>query len=67
MPVRDLLNVKEAAEEIGCTDAHVRRMLIDKIIVGIKATERAWLIPREEVLRFIRQERRKGGRPRISD
>jgi excisionase family DNA binding protein len=58
MPVSTFVNVSEAAELLGCTVGRIRQLLIAKELRGIKANERAWLIPREEVEREIR--RRKG-------
>lgn len=74
MPVQNsspMFNVEEAAEVLGCTGARVRQMLIDGQMNGKKLNEdkdrSAWLIPEEEVRRAAKQERRKGGRPRIGD
>lgn len=67
MPVDEFLNVKEAAELIGCTDARVRQMLLADEMKGRKATASIWLIHRSEVERIISKERRKGGRPRVGD
>ena len=67
MPVADFLNVAEAAAVIGCTDARVRQMLISREILGIKATQTAWLIPKTEVKKAAKKPRRKGGRQRIGD
>jgi len=67
MPVADFLNVQEVADLLGCTDARVRQMLIAKELKGIKANERAWMIPKKEAQRVANQERRKGGRRRVGD
>ena len=67
MPVADFLNVHEVADLLGCTDARVRQMLIAGDMNGIKANERAWMIPRKEAKRVADQERRKGGRRRVGD
>lgn len=61
--VSDFLNVAEAAEIIGCTDSRVRQMLRNGILSGMKANERAWLIPSEEAKRVAKIEHTEG-RPR---
>jgi len=67
MPVGKLLNVKEAAEIIGVTDARVRQLLLSKEMKGVKATASIWLVPKSEAEKAARKQRRKGGRRRISD
>ena len=67
MPVADFLNVQEVAELLGCTDARVRQMLIAGDLKGIKANERAWMVPKKEADKAVKAERRKGGRRRIGD
>lgn len=59
MPVQDFVNVQEAAAIIGCTDGRIRQMLLDGTMQGVKANERAWLIPRKIVDREARKRRDK--------
>lgn len=59
MPVQDFVNVQEAAAMIGCTDGRVRQMLIDGTLKGVKANERAWLIPKRVVDAEIRKRKNK--------
>jgi len=67
MPIDKFMNVNEAAEVLGCTNARVRQLLISGEMRGKKANGRAWLIPIKEVNRVAQLERRKGGRARIGD
>lgn len=60
MPVSDFVNVSEAAQLIGCSVGRIRQLLIAKELAGVKANERAWLIPRKEVDKEIRKRRDKG-------
>ena len=57
MPVQDFVNVQEAAALIGCTDSRVRQMLIGGTMQGVKANERAWLIPKKVVDAEIRKRK----------
>jgi excisionase family DNA binding protein len=62
MPVAEFLNVREAAEQIGCTEGRVRQMLIAGDMKGKKANARAWLIPSTEVERMAAREYTTGRR-----
>lgn len=42
------LNTEQAAGVIGCSDAHVRRMLILGTLKGKKVSGRTWMIPKRE-------------------
>ena len=64
--LENYLNTQQAAVVIGCTDAHIRRMLIDGTIHGKKVSERTWMIPRKEAER-IRDDEPPTGRPRKND
>jgi len=57
MPVQDFVNVQEAAALIGCTDGRIRQMLLDGTMHGVKANERAWLIPKKVVDAEIRKRK----------
>lgn len=46
--LENYLNTKQAAEVIGCTDANVRRMLLDGRLKGKKVSARGWMVPRAE-------------------
>jgi len=59
--------VREAASRVGVTDARVRQLIISKQLKATKLGENMWLIKDSDVDRIANQERRKGGRPRISD
>jgi len=63
MTIEHYVNVQEAAAIIGCTDGRVRQMLLDGLMTGLKANERAWLIDKAEAER-IRDIEHKTGRPR---
>jgi hypothetical protein len=61
--LENFLNTREAAAVIGCTDAHVRRMLLDGTLTGKKVSARSWMIRRRDAER-IRDEPAATGRPR---
>jgi hypothetical protein len=61
--IGDLLNVNEAAVIIGCTPGRVRQMCRDKMIAGVKANEKAWMVPRDAAEKMA-GEPSKTGRPR---
>jgi len=61
--LEDFFNTEQAAKAIGCSDAHVRRMLAQKLMRGKKVSERTWLIPQREVERVARTQA-STGRPR---
>lgn len=46
--LENYLNTEQAAAIIGCSDAHVRRMLIEGTLLGKKVSERSWMIPKAE-------------------
>lgn len=61
--IGDYLNVVEAANIIGCSPGRVRQLLRADELKGVKANEKAWLIPRKEAERMA--EYQPGtGRPR---
>lgn len=57
MPVSTFVNVSEAAQLLGCSVGRIRQLLIANELRGIKANERAWLIPRDEIEREIRRRK----------
>lgn len=59
------VSVAEAAAIIGCTAAHVRRLLIDGTLAGQKLNERAWAVEKKSAERYARTPQT-FGRPRIS-
>jgi len=63
--VKNLLNVKEAAELIGITEGRVCQLARDGSLRGEKLNERAWAIYRESAVEY-RDRPQTVGRPRIS-
>jgi len=61
--LENYLNTSEAANVIGCTDAHVRRMLIEGTMKGKKVSGRSWMVPRKEAERVAARQA-PTGRPR---
>ena len=61
--LENYVNCQDAAAIIGCTDAHVRRMLIDGKLRGKKVSPSAWMIERKDAER-IRDDVPPTGRPR---
>lgn len=59
----EFCTVKEAAEILGCTDAHVRRLLLDGKIDGFKFTEKSWAVTLVSLRRYAATEITTG-RPR---
>lgn len=60
--ITDGISVGEAAELIGVSAAHVRKLLRDGDLVGRKISPRIWLVSRKSALAFSRN-RPKLGRP----
>ena len=61
--IGDYLNVVEAASIIGCSPGRVRQLLRAAEMRGVKANEKAWLIPRKEAERMAKHKPNTG-RPR---
>jgi len=62
--VPGFLTAQDAADEIGCTDAYVRQMILSGRIRGARKVGRhAWLVPIKEACR-IRDEPYSTGRRR---
>lgn len=59
----DGIGVGEAAVLIGCTAAHVRKLLRDGDLVGRKLSPRIWLVSRKSALAFSRNRPRLGRPP----
>lgn len=59
----DLISTKEAAKLIGCAEAHVRRLLLDGVLIGQKLNERAWAVRRDSAEDYAKNPS-KVGRPR---
>lgn len=59
----EFCTAKEAAEILGCTDAHVRRLLLDGKLDGFKFTEKSWAVTLESLRRY-EQADITTGRPR---
>jgi len=62
--LENYLNTTQAAELIGCSDAHVRYMLIHGQMKGKKVSGRTWLVERREAERLAKVEHATG-RPRM--
>lgn len=60
------IGVTEAAQIIGVTDGRVRQLLRSGDLRGQKVTDKAWIIPVDEVERFRKLPPGKG-RARISE
>lgn len=60
--ITDGIGVGEAAELIGISAAHVRKLLRDGELVGRKLGPRVWIVSRKSALAFSRN-RPKLGRP----
>lgn len=56
-------SVKEATAKIGCSDAHVRHLLKQGVLVGQKISERAWVVSLESIEAFVGAQKTTG-RPR---
>ena len=63
MTLRSEISTKEAAKIIGCTEAHVRALLISGTIEGRKFNERAWAVDLESAEDYAKTPQ-KLGRPR---
>ena len=61
----DRLNTEQAAAIIGCSGAHVRRMLIDGDLRGEKISERCWIVKLSDA-QDMAETRHATGRPRKS-
>lgn len=57
------VSVAEAAKIIGCSDAHVRRLLIDGELQGQKLNERAWAVRQDSAEKYATKPQTRG-RPR---
>jgi len=64
--LEDYLNTAQAADVIGCSDAHVRYMLINKLMKGKKVSGRTWMVHRREAEKIAGTEHTVG-RPRRRD
>lgn len=56
---KKLISVQQASEQSGFDTGHVRRLLIDKKLLGIKVG-RDWLTTREAVALYMETDRRPG-------
>jgi hypothetical protein len=63
MKTAEIMNVKEAAELIGCTTGRIRQLLLAGELRGLKFSPRAWAVSRKDALRVARLEHGTG-RPR---
>lgn len=61
----DAISVEDAAAIIGCTPAHVRKLLRDGDLVGRKISAKIWIVSERAAQRFAKH-RPKLGRPRKS-
>ena len=61
--LEQFLNTEQAAEVIGCSDAHVRYMLANGLMKGKKVSGRTWMVHRNEAAK-IAQVQHRVGRPR---
>jgi excisionase family DNA binding protein len=59
------VSTAEAAKVIGCSESHVRRLLIDGDLKGQKLNARAWAVRLDSAEEYAR-EPQKMGRPRGS-
>lgn len=59
----EFIAVNQAAKLIGVTVGRIRQMLLSGELEGFKPNERAWLIPRKEVERILKNPPQVG-RPR---
>lgn len=65
-----LVNVKQAAEIIGCTTGRVRQLLLAGELPGQKITDTSWAMEKDDVERYAADNPRgagTSGRPRISE
>lgn len=60
--ITDAISVEEAAELIGCSAAHVRKLLRDGDLVGRKISPRIWVVSSRAATHFAKH-RPKLGRP----
>jgi hypothetical protein len=51
----DLLTSKEAAAFLGITDARVRQLCIDGLLIGAIKRGHAWFIPRASLAAFVKE------------
>lgn len=56
-------SITDAAEAVGVTTGRLRQLIRADKLIGIKISERAWLIPKREVTR-LKKSGSKLGRPR---
>jgi len=59
----DLISLQEAAEFSGLTPGHIRKLVREGQIEGVKIG-RNWLTTREALQEYLKQERRPGPKPR---
>lgn len=64
--LENYLNTAQAADVIGCSDAHVRHMLIHGLMKGKKVSGRTWLVERKEAEKVASIDHQLG-RPRKRD
>lgn len=57
MPVPKFVNVSEAARLLGCTVGRIRQRLLAEELKGVKANERAWLIPESEIQKELKRRK----------
>jgi hypothetical protein len=63
MKTSNFVNVKEAAEIIGCHESRVRQLLNDGTLEGVKFNARAWAVDRKSA-EEMRDFHPSTGRPR---
>lgn len=59
----DLISLKEASEFSGLTPGHIRKLVREGEIEGVKIG-RNWLTTKEALQDYLKQERRPGPKPK---
>ncbi|MSP12837.1 MAG: DNA-binding protein [Chloroflexi bacterium] len=60
---KKLISVTEASQISGLTVSYIRRMIRAKQVWGVKIG-RSWLTTREAIQEYMKQDRRRGPKPR---